>query len=87
MRYTQAEKMETIRLVEQSELSAKQTLEELQINRSSFYEWYSRYRADGYDGLAAKKPNRRSSGTGFLHRRRNTLFLRHWNIRTRHRGN
>lgn len=57
MRYTQAEKMETIRLVEQSELSAKQTLEELQINRSSFYEWYSRYRADGYDGLAAKKPN------------------------------
>jgi putative transposase len=57
MRYTQAEKMETIRLVEQSEFSVKQTLEELQINRSSFYEWYRRYQCDGYDGLAAKKPN------------------------------
>jgi putative transposase len=57
MRYTQAEKMETIRLVEQSALSAKRTLNELQINRSSFYEWYRRYRTHGYDGLASKKPS------------------------------
>ena len=40
MRYGQAEKMEIIRTVEESELSVKRTLEELGVNRSSFYEWY-----------------------------------------------
>jgi putative transposase len=57
MRYSQAEKMELIRVVEESDLSVKQTLEELQVNRSSFYEWYRRYREAGYDGLAVKKPH------------------------------
>ncbi len=37
MRYTQAEKMEIIRLVEQSELSIAQTLAELEVPRSTFY--------------------------------------------------
>jgi len=36
MRYSQAEKMEVIRLVEGSPLSVKQTLMELAINRSAF---------------------------------------------------
>jgi len=57
MRYSQAEKMETIRLVEDSGLSIKRTLEELDINRSTFYEWYRRFSEDGYDGLADRKPN------------------------------
>jgi len=52
MRYSQAEKMEIIRLVENSELSVKRTLKELGINRSTFYKWYQRYVEDGYDGLA-----------------------------------
>lgn len=52
MHYTQAEKMETIRLVESSELSVKQTLEELGIARSPFYRWYERYQQGGYDALA-----------------------------------
>jgi putative transposase len=56
MRYSQAEKMEIIRLVEESNLSARRTLRELAVNRSSFYEWYERYRNDGYDGLASRKP-------------------------------
>jgi putative transposase len=56
MRYGQAEKMEIIRTVEESELSVKRTLEELDVNRSSFYEWYRRYSQYGYDGLAARKP-------------------------------
>jgi len=56
MRYGQAEKMEIIRTVEESELSAKRTLEELDVNRSSFYEWYRRYSLEGYDGLATRKP-------------------------------
>lgn len=59
MRYSQAEKMEIIRMVEGSDLSVKRTLEELQVNRSSFYEWYRRYQADGYDGLALKPPHPR----------------------------
>jgi transposase-like protein len=46
MRHTQAEKMEIIRLVEESELSVRQTLLELDVNRSSFYAWYGRYREE-----------------------------------------
>jgi putative transposase len=56
MRYSQAEKMEIIRMVEGSALSVAQTLRELDVNRSSFYDWYRRYQADGYDGLAGRKP-------------------------------
>ena len=52
MRYTQTEKMEIIRLVENSDLSIRQTLRELDIPKSSFYRWYERYQTDGYDGLA-----------------------------------
>jgi putative transposase len=52
MRYSQSEKMEVIRLVESSPLSVKQTLAELNINRSTFYDWYRRYQEKGYDGLA-----------------------------------
>jgi len=59
MRYSQAEKMEIIRLVETSDRSAKQTLAELDVPRSSFYRWYQRYQAEGYDGLAEQKPGPR----------------------------
>lgn len=57
-RYSQAEKIEIIRLVETSELSVKRTLAELGVPRSSFYDWYRRYLADGYEGLAAQKPQK-----------------------------
>jgi putative transposase len=56
MRYTQAEKMEIIRLVEEAEWPAKRTLAELGVPRSTYYRWYDRYVADGYDGLADRKP-------------------------------
>lgn len=58
MRYGQAQKMELIRIVEGSKLSVKSTLRELDINRSTFYEWYRRYQEHGYDGLASsyKRP-------------------------------
>jgi putative transposase len=52
MRYTQAEKMEIIKLVEASDWSAKRTLQELGVPRSTFYDWYRRYQVAGYDGLA-----------------------------------
>jgi transposase InsO family protein len=57
MRYSQAEKMEVIRLVEESALSVKRTLEELDIPRSTFYGWYRRYTEDGYNGLSDGKPH------------------------------
>jgi transposase-like protein len=44
--------MQVIRLVEKSHLSVKQTLRELNINRSTFYKWYRRYQEGGYDALA-----------------------------------
>lgn len=59
MRYSQAEKMESIRLVEDSDRSAKQTLAELDVPCSSFYRWYQRYQTQGYDGLAEQKPGPR----------------------------
>jgi putative transposase len=59
MRYSQAEKMEIIRLVEASDLSVKQTLQELDVPRSTFYRWYQRYQGYGYEGLADGKPKAR----------------------------
>ena len=52
MRYNQSEKMQIIRLVEESPVSIKQTLLELNINRSTFYIWYRRYQEGGYEALA-----------------------------------
>lgn len=51
MRRSAGEKMEVIRIVEESQLSVKRTLQELGIKRSTFYEWYKRYLEQGYDGL------------------------------------
>ncbi len=51
MRYTQSEKMQIIRLVEDSPVSIKQTLLELNVNRSTFYNWYRRYQEGGFDAL------------------------------------
>ena len=59
MRRTASEKMEIIRLVEQTELSARATLRQLGVARSTFYGWYQRYLALGFDGLHDKKPARR----------------------------
>jgi putative transposase len=52
MCYTQAEKLEIIRLVEQADVAIKQVLNELGIARSTFYAWYRRYQTGGYAGLA-----------------------------------
>jgi transposase InsO family protein len=57
MRYSPGEKLEIIRLVEESELPVKQTLEQLGVNRGTFYTWYRRYLDDGFEGLKARKPN------------------------------
>jgi len=59
MHHSQSERMAIIRVVENSSLGVKRTLQELDINRSTFYKWYRRYRDDGYEGLASKPPDRR----------------------------
>lgn len=59
MRYSAAEKLEIIRLVEQSDLSVKQTLEQLGVGRSSFYRWYRAYVDHGVDGLSPPSNQRR----------------------------
>ena len=49
MRRSSAEKMEMIRLVEQSDLSVRSTLRQLGIAPSTFYGWYQRYLDGGPD--------------------------------------
>jgi transposase InsO family protein len=51
MRYPAEEKLEIIRLVEQSHLPAKRTLDQLGIARRTFYRWYDRYLEGGPEAL------------------------------------
>ena len=56
MRYPASEKLEIIRLVEQSHLPAKQTLDKLGVPRTTFYRWYDRYMEGGMDRLEDRSP-------------------------------
>ena len=58
IRYKPEEKIEIIHLVEHSELPVKQTLEKLQVPRSTFYDWYKLYQELGPDGLKPKVAKR-----------------------------
>ena len=49
--YSSSEKLAIIRLVEESELSIRRTLDEIKVSRSSFYRWYQAYERDGFEGL------------------------------------
>jgi len=59
MRYTPDEKLEIIRVVEQSDLPVKRTLDQLQVSRSSFYRWYRAYVEHGAEGLRRRPSTRR----------------------------
>ena len=56
MRYPAAEKLEIIRLVEQSNIPAKHTLDRLGIPRTTFYRWYDKYVEGGAEALEDKAP-------------------------------
>ncbi len=56
MRYPASEKLEIIRLVEESHLSARRTLAKLGIPRTTFYRWYDRYLQRGEAGLQDRSP-------------------------------
>jgi putative transposase len=59
MRYTAPDKMEIIRLVEQSNLPVMRTLARLDIRRSTFYNWLKRFDEGGLDALSDRKPKPR----------------------------
>ena len=56
MRYAASEKLEIIRLVEGSHLSARRTLDKLGIPRTTFYRWYDRYLTRGEAALEDRSP-------------------------------
>jgi len=56
MRYPASEKLEIIRLVEQSSLPVRRTLTKLGIPRASFYRWYDRYSGGGPEALTDRSP-------------------------------
>src|SRR5215211_3492918 len=57
MRYPASEKLEIIRLVEQSHLPVRRTLEMLGIPRATFYRWYDLYQTGGPEALS-DRPSR-----------------------------
>lgn len=61
MHYSQREKYEIIRMVEQSDLGVIRTLRELKVNKTTFYKWYNDYLEKGYDGLARKQSKLKTS--------------------------
>jgi putative transposase len=54
MRYPASEKLEIIRIVEQSHLPAKITLDKLGVSRRTFYRWYDHYLEGGPEALEDK---------------------------------
>ena len=59
LRTSASEKLEIIRLVEESGLPVKRVLAELDIARSTFYRWYEHYQTEGEDGLVDRRPTMR----------------------------
>ena len=59
MRYPASEKIEIIRLVEQSHLPVRRTLDKIGIPRATFYRWYDLYQTGGPEALADRSPRPR----------------------------
>ena len=56
MRYPASEKLEIIRLVEESALPVRRTLEKIGIPRATFYRWYGLYQTGGPEALDDRPP-------------------------------
>ena len=56
MRYPASEKLEIVRLVEQSHLPVRRTLAKLGIQPARFYRWYDRLQTGGPDPRRALGP-------------------------------
>jgi len=57
MRYPASEKLEIIRIVEQSHLPVARTLDKLGIPKTTFYRWYDRYLTLGEAALEDRSPH------------------------------
>jgi len=70
MRYSAAEKLEIISLVEQSHLPQRRSLASLGIPRQTFYRWYDRFRTGGPEALADRpsRPDRVAARHNLHHR-------------------
>ena len=72
MRYPASEKIEIIRLIEQSHLPVRRALAQIGIPRATFYRWYDLYQAGGPEALEDRSlpirltpmPTRSSVGHG-----------------------
>ena len=60
MRYPAAEKLEIIRIVEQSHLPVRRTLEQIGVSRATFYRWCDQYQTGGPEALGDRpcRPDR-----------------------------
>lgn len=58
MRLSITEKEEIIQLVDRSEFGVNKTLQQLGINKSTFYNWYKAYLAKGATGLGTQQKSR-----------------------------
>ena len=56
MRYPASEKLEIIRLVEQSHIPVRRTLEQIGVPRATFYRWYDLYQTGGPEALEDRSP-------------------------------
>jgi transposase-like protein len=56
MRYSASEKLEIIRLVEESTLPVRRTLEKIAIPHATFYRWYDLYHTGGPEALEDQQP-------------------------------
>ncbi len=65
MRYPASEKAEIIRLVEQSHLPVRRTLERLGIPRATFYRWVELYQTGGPEALEDRPSRPAGCGTAY----------------------
>ena len=56
MRYPASEELEIIRLVEESTLPVRRTLEKIDIPHATFYRWYDQYHTGGPEALEDRQP-------------------------------
>ncbi len=56
MRYPASEKLEIIRLVEQSHLPVRRTLAQIGVPPATFYRWYDLYQTGGPEALEDRSP-------------------------------
>ena len=85
MRYSQSEKMQIIRLVDESAVSVKQTLFELNINRSTFYKCIIDIKKGALTHWPIATVHRSNSGMRYRLGRSSVWLKRLLNTRKSHR--